>query len=427
MPATRLPSGSDSDLEFLVLAEREGEGGHEFGDVFEVPEVHEFDGRVHVAVREADQGAGNAAPGPEDDVGVGAGAGRHGFVLEGDSLGGGDCLEAADDFDVVATSVGQGWALAHADFAVLAGVHGWVVGGMGNVHDERGGRVEGVGDLAGPEEADFFLDVGDGADFPLQMGHVRTKEAEGFSDGPGADAVVEGAGHGDVAPEDVELIGQGDGIADADELEGLVPGGGSDVDEEIVNLGGLWVAIAPGEVGSDVADHAFDRTVAGVDDDPLGLGNGGVDASGATDVDEAFRGDEGDGHGDLVGMGGQHEARAGPGVQGGDTIAVGVRVGRIGVGLGVIEPDTEAAGFVTDGAGGVDEISEELKRFSAHVGEMVVGCFAEFSPELRGGDLGIGAWMGTGFRSDGHGGSAQSFVHIAAEAVGVKRLEGVAS
>lgn len=72
-------------------------------------------------------------------------------------------------------------------------------------------------------------------------------------------------------------------------------------------------------------------------------------------------------------------------------------------------------------------MSEGIEAIQRACGGMVVGCFVEFSPELRGGDLGIGAWMGTGFRSDGHGGSEQTFVHIAAEAVGVKRLERVAS
>ena len=58
-----------------------GEAGHELGDLFKVLEVDDLDGAVHVAVGEADEGAGDAASGPEYDVGVGAAGGTDGLML----------------------------------------------------------------------------------------------------------------------------------------------------------------------------------------------------------------------------------------------------------------------------------------------------------------------------------------------------------
>ena len=58
-----------------------GEAGHELGDLFKVLEVDDFDGAVHVAVGEADEGARDAASGPEYDVGVGAAGGADGLML----------------------------------------------------------------------------------------------------------------------------------------------------------------------------------------------------------------------------------------------------------------------------------------------------------------------------------------------------------
>lgn len=51
------------------------EGGQQLGDQFQVFQAYHFHGRMHVAVRQADERAGDAAARPEDCVRVGA-AGR---------------------------------------------------------------------------------------------------------------------------------------------------------------------------------------------------------------------------------------------------------------------------------------------------------------------------------------------------------------
>ena len=62
-----------------------------------------------------------------------------------------------------------------------------------------------------------------------------------------------------------------------------------------------------------------------------------------------------DGHGDFVGVAGEHEPGRTAFVEHGHAVAVGVGEGLVGEWSGVIEPDPLAAGFVADGAGRVDQ------------------------------------------------------------------------
>ena len=148
---------------------------------------------------------------------------------------------------------------------------------------------------------------------------------------------------------------QRDGVADADECLGLFAAAHADVNEQVVDLGRLGVLVVLHQVRRDVADDALDRAVGGVDDDALGLGDGGIHAAHFADVNVALVVNVVDRHGDFVGVAGEHQARGAALVQHGHAIAVGVGESFVGKAFGVIEPDALAAGLVADRAGGVDQ------------------------------------------------------------------------
>ncbi len=352
---------SDDDFEGVFGFKGVGEGGEELGDLDEVLEADEFDGGVHVAGGEAEQGAGDAAAGPEDDIGIGATGGGDGFVLELDAFFVGDFFESGDDLDVIGAAVGDGWAGADADIAVEGFADRGDVRGVGDVRDEGDVGFEFVGDLAGTEAASFFHDIGDGANFGFEVFAVVGEEAESFGDGPGADAVIEGAADGEVVAEEFELGVQGDGVADLDEFLGFFPGGDADIEEEVLDFGEAAVFGGFGEVRCDVADDPVYGAFAGMDDDALGFGDGWVYPAHPADVDESVVGNVVHGEGDFVGVGGEHDAGGSAFIEDGDTVAIGVGEGFIGVFFGVIEPDALAAGFVAGGAGGIDLCAEEFE------------------------------------------------------------------
>ncbi len=90
-PIGPVPEGFGCSLnlhfEFFARFERLGEGGHQLRNFFQVLQAHDLHRRVHVAVGQADQRAGNAAARPENHVGVGAAVGGQRLVLERDFFG----------------------------------------------------------------------------------------------------------------------------------------------------------------------------------------------------------------------------------------------------------------------------------------------------------------------------------------------------
>jgi len=132
----------------------------------------------------------------------------------------------------------------------------------------------------------------------------------------------------------------------------------------------MLVVVLFGAVGCDVADDALDGAVAGVDDDALGPGDGGVHAAELADVDEPVFGDVAHGHGDFVGVGGEHDAGRAALVEDSDAIAVGVGKGFIGETPDVIEPDALSPGFVPGGTRCVHKGLQELQRSFTHAGHL---------------------------------------------------------
>jgi hypothetical protein len=103
-----------------------------------------------------------------------------------------------------------------------------------------------------------------------------------------------------------------------------------------------------------------------MDGDPLGFGDGGIDTTHFAHMDVPVFGDVIDRHGDFIGVPGEHEAGRPAFVQDRHAISVSIGESFIGKLFHVIEPDSLAADFVADGAGSIDEGTEELERLFAH-------------------------------------------------------------
>lgn len=116
----------------------------------------------------------------------------------------------------------------------------------------------------------------------------------------------------------------------------------------------------------DIAHHAFDRSLFGVDHHPLRLGDGRINAAHLAHIEEALLVDIIDDHGDFVRVGGQHQAGGAALVEHRHRIAVGVAERFVGERFDIIEPDPLAGGFVARRAGSVDQPFEKLDGFIAH-------------------------------------------------------------
>src|ERR1041385_1650125 len=81
--ASRSPASSDFHLECFSTLEGQRKTRHQLGYLFQVMQTHQLDRRMHVAVRQADQPAGNAAARPEDRVRVPGRVGARRFLLGG--------------------------------------------------------------------------------------------------------------------------------------------------------------------------------------------------------------------------------------------------------------------------------------------------------------------------------------------------------
>ena len=217
-------------------------------------------------------------------------------------------------------------------------VDGGKIGGVGHIYHDGDVRLERVGDLAGAEQPNFLLDVGHRANLCLQFALGVGQKAQCLGHGKGADAIIERACDGEVVAQQVEFVVQSYGITNLHQLLRVLGTADTDVDENFVDFRQLVAVIIFGEVRGDVADDAFDRAVGGVNDDALGLGDGGIDAAHFANVNETFGINVIDGHGDFVGVGGEHEAGGAAFVERGRAIAVGVRIGALGKLRGVVEP-----------------------------------------------------------------------------------------
>ena len=292
-------------------------------------------------------------------------------MLERDFFRRRNFLQPLYDFGMIAAAVRDRGAGTDLGVAMLRLAHSRIIRRVRDVHDECDVRLERVGDLPRAKQADFLLHVRDGADLGVQFNLRFLQQPQRFGHGEGADAVVERAGHGEITAQNVELVRQGDRVADAHEFLGFLATAHADVYENLVDLRRLHVAVLARQMRGDVADHAFDAAGARVNHDALRLGDGGVNAAHLADVDEAVVVNVVHGHRDFVRVCGEHDARRAALVQHGHAVAVGVGEGFAGEFFGVIEPDALAADFVAGGAGSVDEGLEKFNGCIAHDGKLV--------------------------------------------------------
>src|SRR4051812_35911172 len=92
---------------------------------------------MHIAVRKADQSAGNSSAGPEDHICVRSAGGGHGFVLEFNFLLPGHFLDSRDHFPMIAATMCNAWAMPKLDISVLMMVHRRIIGRMGDIDNQR--------------------------------------------------------------------------------------------------------------------------------------------------------------------------------------------------------------------------------------------------------------------------------------------------
>ena len=109
---------------------------------------------------------------------------------------------------MVAAAVGERRAAADFYVAMLLLADCRVIRGMGHIHHQRDVGLERVGNLARAEKADFLHDVGHGQDFRISFFRSSLQLPQGLRHGEGADAIVKGARHRQVAAQHFKLVGQ---------------------------------------------------------------------------------------------------------------------------------------------------------------------------------------------------------------------------
>ena len=287
-------------------------------------------------------------------------------MLERDFPGFGHRLDAGDDGRVIAPAMGDARAFADSHIAMLRLIYAGIIRGVGDIHDEGDARLEGISNLAGAEQTDFLLHIGNGANFGVEFSFGFLQEAQRFSHGESADTVVKGPRDGEVVTEQIKFVGQSDRVANGHKFPGIFAASDTQVDKEVMDFRRLGVRSLLQEMRRDIADHTFDRAAAGVDNDALGFGDGRVHTAHFTHINKTGLVDVINRHGDFVGMSREHEARRTAFVEDGDAVTIGIGEGFVGKLFGIIEPNALTADFMADRARCIDEGLKELKRLNAH-------------------------------------------------------------
>ncbi len=349
------PERLDFHLELLAFFQRLHERRHQLRDQLQIFQAHDFDGRVHIAIRQTDERTGDAAARPKNHVRVRAARGRHRLMLERNLLLRRDGFQPLHHFGMIATAVRERGAFANFNIAVLRLADGRIIRRVRHIHDERDVRLERIRDLPRAQQADFFLHVRDGADFTIQFHLGFFEQPQRLGHGERADAIVKRARHREIAAQNIKFIRQRNWVADPDNFLRVFAAADADINENVVNLWRFRFAVRLHQMRRDITDDTFDRAVTRVDDDALRLGDGRVNAAHTPDIDEAVVINIIHRHRDFVRVRREHDARSAALVQHGDAVAVGIGKSFIGELAGVIQPDALTARFVAGGAGRVDE------------------------------------------------------------------------
>src|SRR5262245_56622992 len=100
---------------------------------------------MHVTKWKADERCRYPTACPKDDVGVSSTAVAHGLVLKINLFPGRDGFNPSDDRRMIGSAVGQGWTAPNENLSVLALVDGRIIGGVGDIDDERDIGMQRVG------------------------------------------------------------------------------------------------------------------------------------------------------------------------------------------------------------------------------------------------------------------------------------------
>lgn len=326
--------------------------------MLDVAGVGGFDDGVHVAQGEGNEGAGDAATGDEDRVGIGAGVAAAGFVLEGELVSFGNFLEFGDEFGVVGGAVGESGAFAERDFSDFGGFEAGGVGGVGDVEADGELGLDLVGRHDGAVTADFFLN---GVEADEGEGDFSGGEAfEDLGEDVAADAVVERARNEAVRGNFEKVFLINGGLSDADaECGDFFWVAGADIDPQLVDGGDFFVAAVAAEVDGSVADDAGDVAVGGENVEAATACGGDVAAADAVEPEEAVVVDVLDHVADFVGVSGEHDDAIGRAAFDGPGGAVGVAHDLVRKFADEVCPDALAGHFKSGWAGGSEEGLQE--------------------------------------------------------------------
>ncbi len=190
---------------------------------------------MHVAERDGEQAAGDAAVGHLDGAGVGARRTRFGANLVRDAkrFSGFHHLVVDDGVDV--RSAGDDGSAGKGEATELAVIRIRVVGGVTDVDRDGDIGADALGRDLRTARTDFFLGGGHGDHAGGEILFFR-EATECFHAHVGASFVVERAGHADATAEDFRTVGVDGGVADADDGQGFGAIGHADINPHIMAL-----------------------------------------------------------------------------------------------------------------------------------------------------------------------------------------------
>ena len=240
------------------------------------------------------------------------------------------------------------------------------IGGVGDIETNRHIRLEPVGDHTRAITTNFLLDTIGSDDGDGKFGLLFGQLPHDLGDDKTAHAVVDGTATKPAFSEFLESIGIDAGVADAQsQLGDFLVGVRSDIDVQLVHLGGFFAAGPVPDMNGGVADDPFDGAMGALKNQLPAAGRGIVTASNTVNVDKAFLGDILDHVADFVGMSFQHQFHGGIPFQHRPGAAVGVVLDAVAKGLHVAGPHPLPSDFKAGGAGGAEELIQ--KRFGRFV------------------------------------------------------------
>lgn len=186
---------------------------------------------MHVPIGDTDQSTGNAATRPEYDVGIRSACRADGFVLNRNIFPNGLFLQSGNHSRMIASAVCQCWATTQFDVPVLPLIYRRIISGVSHIHYQCHIRFQAVGNLAGTQQPHFFLHIRYGADLCGKQITGFLQQAQGFSDRPRANPIIECPRDHQIATQGLKSNIQGDGVANPHQCQSFLPVRDSNIQE----------------------------------------------------------------------------------------------------------------------------------------------------------------------------------------------------